>query len=112
MVTIAATSTGSTNSRRSIGTGAWAVVSMATVGVMCGAPRPRTVHPVPAMQTFNGFTVAPRVSLDFAASPAVTSPAASVAAFSIFALNPVAGVVEIERCRMVAIARIGGLYGP
>ena len=54
----------------------------------------------------------PTTSVGFAASPEVTTPAASVARFSVWPLPIVATVVDVVRLREVTLARIGGLYGP
>jgi hypothetical protein len=59
-----------------------------------------------------GWMVTPTTAVGFAASPAVTTPAASVARFSVWPLPMVAGVVDARRLREVTVARIGGLYGP
>lgn len=55
---------------------------------------------------------APTISADFAASPAVTTPTASVAGFSVCPLPVVAAVVDVVRLHEVTTSRIGGLYGP
>ena len=52
------------------------------------------------------------VSADVTAAPEVTSPALSVARFSVSPLATVADAVDARRTHVVAISRIGGLYGP
>jgi hypothetical protein len=56
--------------------------------------------------------VTPTASVHFTVSPDVTSPAATVARFSVWPLPAVASVVRVRRLREVAVARIGGLHGP
>lgn len=58
------------------------------------------------------WEMAPTNSADFAASPAVTTPTASVAGFSVFPLPIIAAVIEINRRDVLACARMGSLYGP
>lgn len=55
---------------------------------------------------------APTVCVDVTACPAVTSPEATVARFSILPLSLIATVVDVRAVHDVAVARIGGLYGP
>ena len=57
-------------------------------------------------------TIMPTTSVDFAATPEVTSPTATVARFSVSPLPVVASVVQVCRLREVTVARIGGLHGP
>ena len=52
------------------------------------------------------------VSADVTAAPEVTSPALSVARFSVPPLASVADAVDAQRTHVVAVSRIGGLYGP
>ena len=52
------------------------------------------------------------VSADVTAAPEVTSPALSVARFSVPPLATVADAVDAQRTHVVAVSRIGGLYGP
>ena len=52
------------------------------------------------------------VSADVTAAPEVTSPALSVARFSVPPLATVADAVDARRTHVVAVSRIGGLYGP
>ncbi len=56
--------------------------------------------------------IMPTTSVDFAATPEVTSPTATVARFSVWRLSVVASVVRVCRLREVTVARIGGLHGP
>ncbi len=49
---------------------------------------------------------------DVTASPLVTSPSATVARFGVLDLPLVASLVQVRCMAVVAIARIGGLYGP
>ncbi len=58
------------------------------------------------------WEMAPTISADFAASPAVTTPTASVAGFSVFPLPIIAAVIETVRRDELACVRMGGLYGP
>jgi hypothetical protein len=71
--------------------------------------RPRTATDVMAAAA---LTAAPTVSVDFAASPGVTSPTAAVARFSIARLPLTAYVATISRTHVVMVARIGSLHGP
>ncbi len=52
------------------------------------------------------------VSADVTAAPEVTSPVLSVARFSVPPLATVADAVDARRTHLVAVSRIGGLYGP
>lgn len=58
------------------------------------------------------WIAAPTVCADVTACPAVTSPGATVARFSVFPLSMIATVVDVRAARDVVVARIGGLYGP
>jgi hypothetical protein len=58
------------------------------------------------------WAAAPTVCADVTACPAVTSPEATVARFSILPLSMIATVVDVRVARDVLVARIGGLYGP
>lgn len=59
-----------------------------------------------------GWMVTPTASVCFTASPEVTSPAATVARFSVWPLPAIASVVGVRRLREVALSQIGGLHGP
>ena len=72
----------------------------------------RKSKPIACAAGYVALAVLPTTSIDFTASPGVTSPTASVARFSTCLLPIVASVVEACRLHEVAIARIGGLYGP
>ncbi len=58
------------------------------------------------------WAAAPTVCADVTACPAVTSPEATVARFSILSLSMIATVVDVRVARDILVARIGGLYGP
>ena len=58
------------------------------------------------------LTYAAGVADDVTPAPMVTSPSASVARFSVNELPSVASVVLVRCVDVVALARIGGLYGP
>ena len=58
------------------------------------------------------WVAAPTVCADVTACPAVTSPGATVARFSILPLSMIATIVDVRVARDILVARIGGLYGP
>lgn len=56
--------------------------------------------------------VQPLVRIDLVACPAVGTPSAAVARFSVLPLDEVASVVAVVRGQMFRITRVGGLHGP
>jgi hypothetical protein len=89
-----------------------ALTTLMGLGLLCAQRieiRPR-VNTLIASRA--AWEMAPTNSADFAASPAVTTPTASVAGFSVFPLPIIASVIEIIRRDVMACVRMGGLYGP
>lgn len=89
-----------------------ALTTLMGLGLLCAQRielKP-TINNITASHT--AWAGAPTDSADFAASPAVTTPTASVAGFSVFPLPIIAAVVEIGRRDILACVRMGGLYGP
>jgi len=94
----------------------------AATALFAAAPIVLAVCAPPAQATsrFAGFsadalpalTYATGVTDEVTPAPAVTSPSESVAAFSIAELPVLASLVVALRADVVALARIGGLYGP
>ena len=72
----------------------------------------RRPKPLPAWSFHAAVTITPTTSVDIVAAPEVTSPASSVARFSVLPLSAVAAIVDVRRLREVAVARIGSLHGP
>jgi len=58
------------------------------------------------------LTYAAAVADDVTPAPMVTSPSDTVASFAVRELPLVASIVQVRCVDVVALARIGGLYGP
>jgi hypothetical protein len=89
-----------------------ALTTLMGLGLLCAQRielRP-TVNTLTASRA--AWEMAPTNSADFAASPAVTTPTASVAGFSVLPLSIIAAVIETVRRDELGCLRMGGLYGP
>lgn len=85
---------------------------MALLAVAAHRAEPRRHNPFPTLTAQAAVVVAPTGSADMTAVPAVTTPAASVARFSVVPLQTVAGIIHAVRSKVLAASRMGGLHGP
>jgi hypothetical protein len=88
------------------------IAMLASLVVCAHRASPRKPNPTASLTPYVAAVMTPTTSVNVTAGPAVTSPTARVARFSIWLLPIIAAVVDVSRLHEVAVARIGGLHGP
>jgi hypothetical protein len=101
-----------TTSRRACVAAALFVVAPMVLAVPAPPAQPAFRSKAVDAQALPALTYAAGVADDVTPAPMVTSPSETVAPFSIGELPHVASVVQVRCVDLVALARIGGLYGP
>lgn len=89
-----------------------ALAVVASLAVAANRAEPRRHKPCPTLTAEVAVVVTPTGSANVTAVPAVTSPTASVARFSVVPLQAVSIVIHLVRSKVLAAIRIGGLHGP
>jgi len=90
----------------------WIGTAACLLVLTVGPGAPRRARASDAVSADVALAAIPTASVDVVAAPDVTTPAASVARFSVLPLPLVATVVVPRVAHEIGLARFGGLYGP
>lgn len=88
------------------------VAALALSVLWWGPLEQRRNYPTASLSAEATLAAVPVTAMDITAAPAVTSPAATIARFSVTPLQAVAGEVEVQRTYEVVLTRFGSLHGP
>ena len=72
----------------------------------------RRAYPTAGLSVEVALAAVPVTAMDMTAAPAVTSPTATIARFSVTPLEAVAATVEVQRTHEILLTRYGSLHGP